>query len=80
MEKLIVFILSVLLFVSCRDSNIESNTTDYKIKSYYQPVKILTIDGCEYLFGDWGYSTVLTHKGNCKQCSEERLINKQKLK
>jgi hypothetical protein len=37
-------------------------------------LQLVEIDSCEYLFGEWGTASVLTHKGNCKFC-EERKIN-----
>jgi hypothetical protein len=56
-----------MLFVlsSCNKSNVETKSTKYIIANGYGPVSIVTIDGCEYLYGDWGHATVLTHKGNC---------------
>jgi len=56
-----------MLFVlsSCNKSNVEIKSTKYIIDDGYGPVSIVTIDECEYLYGDWGRVTVLTHKGNC---------------
>jgi len=39
----------------------------------YSPLDLVVIDSCEYLLGQWGNGTVLTHKGNCKN----HKINKQ---
>lgn len=34
---------------------------------------VVEIDSCEYLYGDWGNSYVLTHKGNCKYCLKKNV-------
>jgi hypothetical protein len=63
--KAIISILIILVLTGCGTSNVESKSTNHIVKPGYQPLKIVTIDGCEYLYGDWGNATVLTHKGNC---------------
>lgn len=63
--KKIFITLTLLTFVSCQDSNVETKATNTQVGSYINPIKIIVIDGCEYLWGDWGNATVLTHKGNC---------------
>jgi hypothetical protein len=62
--KKIFIALTLLTFTSCQDSNVEIKATDIKLGDL-NPMRIIVIDGCEYLWGDWGYATVLTHKGNC---------------
>ena len=64
--KAIISILIILVLTGCglMDNNIETKPTEYKIKGH-PSIKIVNIDGCEYLYGDWGNATVLTHKGNC---------------
>lgn len=37
---------------------------------YLNTLQLIEIDSCEYLYGNWGSSTVLAHKGNCKYCIE----------
>jgi hypothetical protein len=64
MKKLFIA-LTLLTFTSCQDSNVETKATDFQFPNYLNPIEIIVIDGCEYLWGDWGYATVLTHKGNC---------------
>jgi hypothetical protein len=64
MKKLFIA-LTLLTFTSCQDSNVETKATYFQFPNYLNPIEIIVIDGCEYLWGDWGYSTVLTHKGNC---------------
>lgn len=54
------------LIISCTDEpNVKKEKTTYQIDSELNKVQIVTIDGCEYLYGPWGNATVLTHKGNC---------------
>jgi hypothetical protein len=65
MKKLIYIILSLLL-ISCTESNVPKTSTRYHIINNYTPLDLVVIDSCEYLFGEWGNATVLTHKGNCK--------------
>ena len=64
--KAIISILIILVLTGCglMDNNIETKSTEYKIKGH-PSIKIVNIDGCEYLYGDWGNATILTHKGNC---------------
>jgi len=56
-----------MLFVlsSCDKVNVETKPTEYIVASNFGALQLVTIDGCEYLYGDWGQATVLTHKGNC---------------
>ena len=57
-------IVIVLTLTRCGSGNVKTEPTEYKIIGH-DPLKIVTIDGCEYLYGDWSNATVLTHKGNC---------------
>lgn len=67
MKKIIPFILVLLLSCSqYADKNVEHKKTNYKISDINTPLVVVQIDGCEYLFGEWGNATVLTHKGDCK--------------
>ncbi len=63
--KAIISILIILVLTGCGTINVESKSTQYILKRGYQSLEIVNIDGCEYLYGDWGNATVLTHKGNC---------------
>ena len=65
--KLIMFI-PVILLSACSRQNVEKEKTKYVIKDGESSLEILTIDGCQYLYGHQGDATVLTHKGNCKYC------------
>ena len=59
------YILIAMLLVSCSQSNVERKPTIYRIGDYGNPIEVVTIDNCQYLYGAWGNATVLTHKGNC---------------
>ena len=65
MRKLI-YTVSTLILISCSESNVPKTSTQYKVIGDYNPLDLVIIDSCEYLFGEWGNATVLTHKGNCK--------------
>jgi len=73
-EKLILTGLGVLLglammsgMISCKpEPNVPKTKTTYQIGNEFNPLEIVVIDSCEYLYGPWGNGTVLTHKGNCK--------------
>ena len=64
--KRILAITLILGLFSCKEPNVEKKTTTYRICNDMDPLEIVTIDGCEYLYGPWGNARVLTHKGNCK--------------
>ncbi len=68
MKKLIL-IFAVLALYSCvnlPEANVVKKSTGEIVDYEYSPIEIVTIDSCEYIYGAWGYATVLTHKGNCK--------------
>ena len=54
------------LFGCTPEPNVEKKKTTYQINNELNPIEVVTIDSCEYLYGPWGNATVLTHKGNCK--------------
>ena len=58
----------MLGLISCNvpERNVPKTKTTYQIDNELHPLEIIVIDSCEYLYGPWGYATVLTHKGNCK--------------
>lgn len=71
-----IFIFSCSPCSECQTNNnviIEPRDSGIKIKGIINTIKILEIDSCEYLYGDWGYAGVLTHKGNCKYCTNRNL-------
>jgi len=64
-----IFILMIIVcagFISCTEPNVDSKKTEYILRCGQNRMEIVVIDSCEYLYGDWGNATVLTHKGNCK--------------
>ena len=62
----IIFIAVMLItLASCREPNVKVKNTNYVINDDCSPLSIIIVDRCQYLFGDWGNRTVLTHKGNC---------------
>jgi hypothetical protein len=65
MKKLLLILSSILLFTSCENKK-ETKTFSF-IRKGGVPTDLeeINIDGCQYLYGSWGNSTVLTHKGNC---------------
>jgi hypothetical protein len=64
MKKILLAVI-LLTLASCREPNVKNERTEYVIRAGSNPLTIVTIDGCQYLYGDWGNATVLTHKGNC---------------
>ena len=73
LTKAFFILLVMCCFSSCAESNAETKTTDIQVGSYITKIKVVEIDSCEYLWGDWGNATVLTHKGNCKYCAKRSL-------
>lgn len=72
-EKLILTGLMVLLglammsgMISCKEPNVKKTKTTFQIDNELNPIEMVVIDSCEYLYAPWGSATVLTHKGNCK--------------
>ena len=64
MKTIISILIIFLVLTGCNSSNVETKSTKYKINQH-STLELVTVDGCEYLYGAWGYATVLTHKGNC---------------
>lgn len=64
MKAIISILIIFLVLTGCESSNVETKSTEYRINNF-GTLKLVTIDGCEYLYGSWGDATVLTHKGNC---------------
>jgi hypothetical protein len=72
MKKLLLALLLTGI-TSCSRQNVERKETIYTV-GVHDPLELIVVDGCEYLYGDWGNATVLTHKGNCKYCVERSQI------
>jgi hypothetical protein len=71
-----LFILLITIFFSgCYKINTNKKESNFVLIQGQNPLKIVEIDSCEYLLGEWGNATVLTHKGNCKFCAERNKNN-----
>ena len=68
MNKILILLLATMCSCGQEKQTIEKT---YPI-SYngVSDLKLVNIDSCEYLYGEWGNATVLTHKGNCKYCTQ----------
>ena len=60
-----ILVIFIILLSSCYQPNVDKVPTKFDIKRGNSPLEVVEIDGCQYLFGEWGNATVLTHKGNC---------------
>jgi hypothetical protein len=78
MKKIVVILMGLFLFVSCSDET-ETTTENVDNSEYlefeygdYDVYRIQEIDGCEYIVvnGKTNEQPALTHKGNCKYCSQ----------
>ena len=58
-------LLVMILLVSCHQPTVERKPTTYVVDAVNPPLQLVYIDSCEYLYGEWGNATVLTHKGDC---------------
>ena len=66
MKKILITTLFIAMISGCiYTPNVDKANTEYVISTLNSPLKIVSIDSCQYLYGDWGNATVLTHKGNC---------------
>jgi hypothetical protein len=71
--KIALILSSIFLFSSCENDYKETKKFSFSRNGISQELKEINIDGCQYLYGDWGNSTVLTHKGNCNnKCHYEK--------
>ena len=64
MKKVLVVVLALSMF-GCQEPTVNRNSTEHVVSYDHNPLKEITIEGCQYLYGEWGNATVLTHKGNC---------------
>ena len=64
MNKILILLLATMC--SCG----QDDTSEKTYPMSYGDLKLVNIDSCEYLYGEWGSATVLTHKGNCKYCTQ----------
>ncbi len=71
MKAIISILIIFLVLTGCDKVNVETKPTEYIVASSFGALQLVTIDGCEYLYGAWGNATVLTHKGNCINSSSK---------
>lgn len=64
MYKITLGLFSFFL-VSCKETNVDIKNTEYVIQYGDNPLRVVTLDGCEYIYGGTGQSQMITHKGNC---------------
>lgn len=66
-----VYVLLVaVIFYGCNEVNTLKKNSGFVVRADSNPLTIVEVDSCEYLLGEWGNASVLTHKGNCKFCAE----------
>ena len=65
MIKILTAALLIGMMSSCTERNIEKVKTDFIIYDGFNPLEIVIIDSCQYLFAIGGGRVILTHKGNC---------------
>jgi len=64
MKNLILLALLIGM-MGCQEPTVDMNSTKHVLSYGRNPLQEITIEGCQYLYGEWGNATVLTHKGNC---------------
>ena len=68
-------LLVAVIFCGCDDMNrAEERSKIFKTAvevNGYQ-ISIIEFDSCQYLISGVGYSQMMTHKGNCKFCTEKK--------
>lgn len=69
--KRIFIVVMILTLVSCDKTNVGKVSSNY-ILGEHPPMEIVTINSCQYLYGDWGNQTVFTHKGDCNNPIHKR--------
>lgn len=69
MKKLLVA-LSLFLLASCTIEEAKPVVKVSKGTSSVSSLRVVEIDGCEYLQYHAYYFEAITHKGNCKYCTE----------
>ena len=67
MKKIILIALLIGVVSSCTERNVKTSPTKIVIESGYDPLEVVTIEGCEYFKTYTAHHFfTLTHKGNCK--------------
>lgn len=70
MKPLLIAATWIFTLSNCNEPQRQLKPNEISFMDNFNPVEVITIDSCEYLFGRWGYASVLTHKGNCKFCKQ----------
>lgn len=65
--------ICVVILTGCEHEGINKQQTEFKW--YGQPIEIITIDSCEYIYVGNGNASWGSHKGNCKFCTERNKIS-----
>ena len=65
--KKLVFVLGIVsLMFSCTKPTVPVKTSNIVTNEGNNPIRIVEIEGCEYLEFEQGHQYSLCHKGNCK--------------
>ncbi|MEK6829132.1 MAG: hypothetical protein AABY15_03315 [Nanoarchaeota archaeon] len=82
MKIIIAFIMTMVIFCGCSDpapttqhtesaKRIDVVWTDENGNTDSEEFVIIEIDSCEYLYAFHDRGAMITHKGNCKFCSNK---------
>lgn len=66
MKKLLITATLVGMMSSCNEATVEMKTTKIVTHEGANPLRLITIEGCEYFEYSLGHRYSLCHKGNCK--------------
>ena len=66
MKKLIFVLGVVSLMFSCTEQTVPVKSTNIVTRGGNNAIRIVEIEGCEYLEYEQGHQYSLCHKGNCK--------------
>jgi hypothetical protein len=72
-SRFIYVLLAVIVLFGCRDANGNQPQKEIIVEYFGDGVSIRTIDSCEYVWVEVAYGGGLSHKGNCKFCSERKI-------
>ena len=65
--KKFIFVLGIVsLMFSCNEPTVPTKPTNIVTKEGNNKLRIVEIEGCEYLEFEQGHQYSLCHKGNCK--------------
>jgi hypothetical protein len=64
-----LIVVFVILCFGCGGSDWQKGKNEEVISS----IRVITYDSCEYLVSGFGYSQMITHKGNCKFCAARQI-------